>query len=95
MYKRQGYACYGVGTSIQPRFQQGEIVYASPGRPPKQGDDVIVQMKKGEEITAIIKRFISLDDAEITLHHLNPDSEITVDKTEITAIHVIIGNYVS
>jgi phage repressor protein C with HTH and peptisase S24 domain len=90
-----GYACYVVGTSMEPRFQQGEIVYASPGRPPKQEDDVIVQMKKGEEITAIIKRFISLDDAGITLHQLNPDSEITIDKTEITAIHVIIGNYVS
>ena len=40
-----GYACYVVGTSMEPRFQQGEIVYVSPGRPAKQGDDVIVQMK--------------------------------------------------
>ena len=87
-----GYACYVVGTSMEPRFQQGEIVYVSPGRPAKQGDDVIVQMKKDEESTAIVKRFVTMDNEKITLHQLNPDSQITIDKSEITAVHVIIGN---
>lgn len=52
-----GYATYVNGTSMEPRYYEGELVYAHPGRPVTSGCFVIVQMKikqEGEPPPAII-----------------------------------------
>ncbi len=39
------YAMYVRGDSMAPRYREGELVYVSPHRAPRQGDDVVVHTK--------------------------------------------------
>lgn len=44
MRAKEAYALYVVGTSMVPRFEEGELIYVNPSRPPAIGDYVIVEL---------------------------------------------------
>ena len=86
------YAVYIVGDSMEPRYYAGEIVYVKPGKPPKRGDYVIVQLQNGGSKEAIVKRFVSQSDNRITLAQHNPDKEIQLRSDEVSRVDVIVGS---
>ena len=90
-----GYAVFVVGTSMEPRFREGEIVYVRPGKPPRKGDDVVVQIEDGKTRTAIVKEYVSADDDEVTLRQYNPSKEITIRRDTIAAIHIVCGTSIT
>jgi phage repressor protein C with HTH and peptisase S24 domain len=89
------YAVYVSGTSMQPRFSPRDIVYVHPGRPYRQGDYVVVQLKANGQTHAIVKQFIEITDTHIVLQQHDPDQEMRYKRAEVSAIHVIIGTYFS
>ena len=90
-----GYAVFVVGTSMEPRFREGEIVYCKPGKPPCQGDDVVVQIDDGNGRTAIVKEYVSADDDEITLRQFNPEKKITIRRSSVVSVHTVCGTAIS
>lgn len=90
-----GYAVFVVGTSMEPRYREGEIVYVKPGKPPRKGDDVVVQIEDGKTRTAVVKEYVSASDDQVTLRQYNPDIEIFIDRDSIVSIHPICGMAVS
>jgi phage repressor protein C with HTH and peptisase S24 domain len=87
------YAVYVSGTSMEPRFRPGEIVYVHPGRPHRKGDYVVVQLTAAGADHAIVKQFVEVTDKCIVLRQHKPDREVTRLRNEVTAIHTIVGSF--
>jgi phage repressor protein C with HTH and peptisase S24 domain len=92
------YSVYVDGESMSPRYRPGETVYVHPGRPPRRGDDVVVQVKPREEDLpphGFIKEFVGWQGNKLVLHQHNPQQRIEFDKDAIVSIHPIVlsGKY--
>jgi len=88
------YAVYVFGDSMEPRFSSGEIVYVDPVRPPRRGDDVVVQLKAerdGDPPAGYIKRFLRQTADQVVLQQFNPEQEVTFPAERVFRIHVIVG----
>lgn len=89
------YALYVEGTSMHPRFKEGEVVYVHPGRKPRIEDDVVVQLQPlqdGEPPRAFIKEYRGGDLVTITLRQYGDDpKDFTIQRDEIVSIHKIVG----
>lgn len=80
------YAVEVRGTSMSPRYEEGETVIASPEKEVHNGDYVVVQMASGE---MAIKR-IKFHNGMIILSSVNPSVEAWICKPEeIIAYHKI------
>jgi phage repressor protein C with HTH and peptisase S24 domain len=91
MSSAAGYAVFVIGTSMEPRFREGEIVYCRPGKPARRGDDVVVQIEDDTGRTAIVKEYVSADDAVITLRQHNPEKTITIPRDRVVSVHTVCG----
>lgn len=86
------YAVRVIGSSMEPRYFAGEIVYAIRNMPPKQGDFVIVQFRQGEELRAMVKRFVSADNGIIRLTQYNPAQDIKLARDAVVSVDFIKGS---
>ncbi|BBB99374.1 phage repressor protein C with HTH and peptisase S24 domain [Bradyrhizobium elkanii USDA 61] len=86
------YAVYVIGDSMLERYQHGEIVYVHPYAPVRKDDDCVIQisMGDGEPPHGFVKRFVSMDDAQLKVRQLNPKKVITFPRNKVLAVHRII-----
>ena len=91
MSSASGYAVFVIGSSMEPRFREGEIVYCRPGKPARRGDDVVVQLEDDTGRTAIVKQYMSADDTVITLRQFNPEKTITISRERVISVHTVCG----
>jgi phage repressor protein C with HTH and peptisase S24 domain len=90
---RDVFAIYVTGTSMWPRFDEGEPVYASSSRLPANGDYVIVELHPEEEGGAgrsFIKRLARRTPTLIICEQFNPATEIEFGRNEVKALYRII-----
>ncbi|MBX4941127.1 LexA family transcriptional regulator [Rhizobium binae] len=92
------YSVYVDGESMSPRYRPGETVYVHPNKPPRRGDDVIVQIKPREEGAAphgFVKEFVGWTGNKLVLHQHNPVKRIEFDRATVISVHPIIlsGKY--
>lgn len=81
------------GQTMSPRFEDGDLVYAQKVRPPKIGDDVIVELVPegdDEHGPCYIKRLVNRTSDRIICRQFNPpqDDEFPLDM--VKAVHRII-----
>jgi Peptidase S24-like len=76
--------------SMEPRLVKGCITQVSPSRPPRSGDEVLVELKDGNVRMA---ELISLGRKTVKLTQLNPRRTSTLSRSEIGRLHVLIGCY--
>lgn len=71
------FAVYIQGESMSPRFEPGELVYVHPGRPPKNGDDVLIELhaREGEVGGCFIKRLRARTPTKVIVQQFNPPDE--------------------
>lgn len=89
------YAVYITGSSMTPRYEQGEIAHIHPGRPTPAGCYVLVQRKprqEGEPPLAVLKRLVKRTGTKVTLEQYNPPKTFDVPLTDIVSIHRIVGS---
>lgn len=90
------YGIYVAGMSMFPRFSDGEPALVDPKRPPRIGDDVVVQLKspdehQGERIDRVlIKRLSRRNTDFIELEQFNPALTFRVATGQVASIHRII-----
>ena len=89
------FAVYCNGDSMEPRYRHGELLFVDPSRPPKRGDDVVIQVAVGGEICGYVKRFVGASDETTTVHQLNPDRVIKYPTADVRAVHLIVGSLVA
>lgn len=90
---KNAYAVYVVGSSMEPRYFEGETVYIHPGKPVRQGDFVLVQLKPkvdGEAYEGIVKRLISKGASKVVVEQYNPPLTIEYNAEEVREIHRIV-----
>lgn len=87
------YAIYVVGSSMAPKFEDGDLVYVSQGRPPKVGDYVVVELhpEKGERAgKGFIKRLVKRNPDKIVLEQFNPKRTITLQSVKVKQVHRVV-----
>ena len=57
----------------------------------RRGDDVVVQIEDDTGRTAIVKEYVSADDAVITLRQHNPEKTITIPRDRVISVHTVCG----
>ncbi len=89
---RDIYALYVVGSSMSPRFEEGELIYVSERRPARIGDYVVVQTVSPEDgtVEAWCKRLLRRTDDTLVLEQLNPLDEIHLPAGRVRAVHRIL-----
>lgn len=89
---RDVYALYVVGSSMSPRFEEGELIYVSERRPARVGDYVVVQTVDPADgtVQAYCKRLVRRTDDDLLLDQLNPAAEIRLPMREVRAVHRIL-----
>lgn len=87
------YGLYASGTSMEPRYHPGELVYVHPRRPARVGDYVVVQLRPdsdGGPPIAMIKRLISDSSNRLVLEQFNPAKRIEIPREQVLSVHRIL-----
>jgi phage repressor protein C with HTH and peptisase S24 domain len=91
---RNAFALYVIGTSMAPRYEEGELIYCHPGRRPKTGDYVVVELRPepgSDLIGATIGRFRRQTASHVELEKLNPASTLKITVAKVSRVHIIVG----
>ena len=91
----QGYATYVFGTSMEPRYHPGEIIYVHPGKPVMVGSYVLVQVKakhEGEPPGALVKRLARRTAQKIVLEQFNPPKTFEIPIKDVVSVHRVVGS---
>lgn len=86
----EAYALEVNGESMVPRYISGEMVEVNPLRSLASGCFVAVDLF---DDTALIKQFVRFTDRELVLRQLNPEREITIERSRVRNIHRITGSH--
>ncbi|MFP6688175.1 MAG: S24 family peptidase [Alphaproteobacteria bacterium] len=85
------YALFIEGDSMSPRYEPGELIFVSPRRPARIGDDVVIVRRDGDgEQCAYIKRLLRRGGKEVVVEQFNPPKEIHFLAADIEAIHLVL-----
>lgn len=92
------YSVYVDGESMSPRYKPGETVYVHPRKPPRRGDDVIVQIRGRDESSpprGFIKEFVGWAGSKLVLSQYNPVKRIDFERDDVVSVHLVVlsGKY--
>lgn len=86
------YAVYVFGDSMEHRYYEGETVFVHPTKPPRKGDFVVAQIQReSEPVTGYVKRFDGWRGDTLVLSQFNPPEELLFHRSEVRAVHRIVG----
>jgi len=89
------YAVYAVGTSMEPRYYEGELIFIHPGKPVTAGSFVLVQIRpehEGDTPKAVVKRLIKRTPSKTVLEQFNPAKKFDIRNDDIVSIHRVVGS---
>lgn len=94
---RKGIYCiYVEGSSMEPVYETGDLVYVDPHRPPQAGRDVVIQLAArgaaGEE-RCFLKRLVRRSGGKWRVKQFNPEKELVFDEKDVAAIHLVLKNH--
>ncbi|MDB5582801.1 MAG: putative phage repressor [Bradyrhizobium sp.] len=92
MGARDVYALYVEGSSMEPQFFPGDLLYIHPHKPARVGDPVVIQSKVGSdhEIEATIGIYLRKTEKHVVIGKHNPKAEIQILRDAGTEIHKIM-----
>lgn len=84
---RNAFALYVVGESMSPRYDEGDLIFVHPGRPPVPGCDVVVELHAQDDRgrnKALLKTYRGKTPNILLLSQLNPrhDFDIPLDQVK-------------
>lgn len=95
MNRKGIYCIYAEGSSMEPVYEAGDLIYVDPHRPPRAGRDVVIQLvargPAGEE-RCFLKRLVRRSGSKWRLKQFNPEKEIVLDDKDVRAVHLVLKN---
>lgn len=85
------YAIYVYGTSMEPRFFSGELLFVHPHKPVALGDFCVIQVSESAGECGYIKRFVTLSDGKLLVEQLNPAAQMEFPAESVTSRHLVVG----
>ena len=96
MNRKGIYCIYAEGSSMEPVYEAGDLVYVDPHRPPKAGRDVVIQLaakSPGGEERCFLKRLVRRAGGKWRLKQFNPEKEFVLDEKDVVAVHLVLKNH--
>ena len=91
---RDAFACYVVGESMFPAYEQGNLLLVNPAVPPNAGDDcLLIQEASDGSRYALIKRLVRFNSTSWTVKQWNPDKTFSLPRKEWQRALLVIGKY--
>ena len=91
---RDAFACYVVGESMFPAYEQGNLLLVNPAVPPNAGDDcMLIQEAADGARYALIKRLVRFNSTSWTVKQWNPDKTFTLPRKQWQRALLVIGKY--
>lgn len=87
---RDAYALIVTGTSMEPRYCAGEIIFLHPHRPPRPGDHVAIQEMDDHGLSVSLKRFERMTETHVVTSQYNPPAEVKFLRKRIQAVHRVL-----
>jgi len=87
------YGLYVASGSMEPVYRRGDLVYVRRRIPPRQGDDVILQIKPdqpGEQPRCFIKRLVRRTATQIVVEQFNPPGQIEYPIDRVYEMHRVM-----
>ena len=94
MNVRNAFAVYVIGESMEPRYEQGDMILVHPTKPVKRDDDVLLCGAQGDGgRAALIKRLVRWNEAAWTVKQYNPAKEYELPRSDWQLAYVVVGKY--
>ena len=89
---KEAYAVLVAGDSMEPRYEDGETVFANPARRPTRNDYVVAQIRLHENgpPSAYIKKLVRWNSERLVLTQFNPPKELEFDGNLVESVHYIL-----
>lgn len=87
---KDAYAMIVTGSSMEPRYFAGDIIWLHPHRPVRPGDHVAIQEERDGGVHVWVKRFDKMTDDYVIMWQYNPASEVKFARSRIAAMHRIL-----
>jgi phage repressor protein C with HTH and peptisase S24 domain len=96
LLNRKGIYCiYAEGSSMEPVYEAGDLIYVDPHRPPRAGRDIVIQLVAkgpGGEERYFLKRLVRRSGNKWRIKQFNPEKEFVLDDKDIRAVHLVLKN---
>ena len=94
MNARNVYSLYVEGSSMEPQYWPGDLIFVHPDKPPRMGDAIIVQCRtgNGEDMEATIGVYIRQTAERLVIQKHNPKAEIDILRSTVIAVHKVLTN---
>ncbi len=88
------YSVFVEGSSMEPQYSPGDLIFVHPHRPARFGDAVIIQCQDGEEgvFEATLGILHKRTAETLVIRKHNPAAEITVSRDRIISTHKVLTN---
>ena len=89
------FGVYVVGSSMEPKYEDGELVFINPNRRPNIGDYVVVELhgEEGEAGACFVKRLKRRTQSAVIVEQFNPPKDdIAFNLADIKEVHRIVPN---
>lgn len=88
----KAYSLQIVGHSMEPRYEQGDLIFVNPARLPKAGDDIVVVVQRSEhgDQEAFVKRLVKQTSDRLVCKQHNPVQEIEWPIEQVVLVHRIV-----
>ena len=96
MSRRGIYCIYAEGSSMEPVYEAGDLIYVDSHRPPWPGRDVVIQLRKPSdngEIRYFLKRLVKRTGTQLRVMQFNPEKVIALEERDVAAIHLVLKNH--
>jgi phage repressor protein C with HTH and peptisase S24 domain len=87
------FALYVVGSSMEPKFEEGELVFVSSSRSPSIGDYVVIELhptSDGGDTPGFIKRLEKRTPTKVICSQFNPAKTVEFELKRVKAIHRVV-----
>jgi phage repressor protein C with HTH and peptisase S24 domain len=95
MNRKGIYCIYAQGSSMEPVYEAGDLIYVDPHCPPKAGRDVVIQLAPkgpGGEERYFLKRLVRRSGGKWRVKQFNPEKEFVFDEKDVAAVHLVLKN---
>ncbi|MGV2129792.1 S24 family peptidase [Agrobacterium vitis] len=87
------YALFVVGSSMEPQYFPGDLIYINPHKPVKNGDIVVIQTKISENspMEASLGILLKQTEKNTIIGKRNPVADLVIDRDTIVHVHRVLS----